>query len=164
MDHQKDEKRSYARKHTVTLKDKKHIENHVTTKIRWLGQSTQAKYNQGPKPHAPVTETEFPFTARMDASLGCHLRREPGRVAKLLPALQKQGLVQCQVSQDDPSHWSKAFCLQHIQTNPTGEKITDKNQQLERWVEHYSELYATENVVSGQGFDSIENLPIMEEL
>ncbi len=42
----------------------------------------------------------------------------------------------------------------------SGEKITDKNQQLEKWVEHYSERYVTENVVSAQALDS----PVMEEL
>ena len=46
----------------------------------------------------------------------------------------------------------------------SGEKITDKHQQLERWVKHYSELYATENVVSAQVLDAIDDLPVMEEL
>ncbi len=47
-----------------------------------------------------------------------------------------------------------------------GEKITDKNQQLERWVEHYVQNFMphAENVVSARALDSIENLPIMEEL
>ena len=39
----------------------------------------------------------------------------------------------------------------------TGEVIQDREQQMERWVEHYIELYARENVVT-------ECLPELEEL
>ncbi len=34
--------------------------------------------------------------------------------------------------------------------------ITDKTKQLERWVEHYSEMYATENKVHQSVLDEIE--------
>ena len=44
----------------------------------------------------------------------------------------------------------------------TGEFITDKGQQLERWVEHYSDLYSTEHVVPA--LVAVECLPTMEEL
>ena len=44
----------------------------------------------------------------------------------------------------------------------SGEVITDKGKQMERWVEHYSELYSRENVVSSV-LDSIV-LPVMEDL
>ena len=37
-----------------------------------------------------------------------------------------------------------------------GEKITDRGQQMARWVEHYSELYSREAALS-----SIKNLPII---
>ena len=46
----------------------------------------------------------------------------------------------------------------------TGETITDKKKQLERWVEHYSELYSRETKVSDSALDAIDNLPIMEDL
>ena len=35
---------------------------------------------------------------------------------------------------------------------------------MERWVEHYSELYSRENIVVTSAIDSIEPLPVMEEL
>ena len=45
-----------------------------------------------------------------------------------------------------------------------GEVITDKGKQMERWVEHYSELYSRENVAVSSVLDSIVPLPVMEEL
>lgn len=46
----------------------------------------------------------------------------------------------------------------------TGEIISDKQQQLGRWVEHYSDLYSRRNTVTSAALDAIECLPIMEEL
>ena len=46
----------------------------------------------------------------------------------------------------------------------SGEKITDKGQQMERWVERYSDLYSRENTVSAATLDVIECLPTMDEL
>ena len=46
----------------------------------------------------------------------------------------------------------------------TGEVLTDKNQQMERWVEHYSDLYSRQNTVSATALDAIECLPTMKEL
>ena len=46
----------------------------------------------------------------------------------------------------------------------SGEIITDKGQQMERWVEHYSDLYCRENAVSPAALDVIECLPTMDEL
>ena len=46
----------------------------------------------------------------------------------------------------------------------SGEVITDKGKQMDRWVEHYSELYSKENTVVTSALDAIEPLPIMEEL
>jgi hypothetical protein len=46
----------------------------------------------------------------------------------------------------------------------TGEVITDQGKQLERWVEHYLELYATKNVVSVATLNALPNLTVMEEL
>jgi len=45
-----------------------------------------------------------------------------------------------------------------------GEPITDRTKQLDRWVEHYSELYATENAVHQSVLDDIGQLPVMPEL
>lgn len=45
-----------------------------------------------------------------------------------------------------------------------GEVIIDKVKQMEKWVEHYSELYSRETVVITPAIDPIEPLPIMEEL
>ena len=46
----------------------------------------------------------------------------------------------------------------------TGEVITDRGHQLERWVEHYSDIYARENIVSPSALDAVECLLAMEEL
>ena len=35
---------------------------------------------------------------------------------------------------------------------------------MESWTEHYLELYATENTVSEEALNGVENLPVMEEL
>ena len=46
----------------------------------------------------------------------------------------------------------------------SGEVITDSNKQMERWVEHYLELYSTENTITDEALDTIETLPVMTEL
>ena len=46
----------------------------------------------------------------------------------------------------------------------SGAIITDKGQQMERWVEHYSDLYSREITVSPTALDVIDFLPIMDEL
>ena len=45
----------------------------------------------------------------------------------------------------------------------TGEVITDRR-QLERGVEHYSDIYSRENIVSPSALDAVECRPTMEEL
>ena len=42
--------------------------------------------------------------------------------------------------------------------------MTDRRHQLERWVEHYSDIYSKENIVSPSALDAVECLPTMEEL
>ena len=42
--------------------------------------------------------------------------------------------------------------------------IVDKGQQLERWVEHYSDPCSGKNIVPPSALDAIECLPTMEEL
>ena len=44
------------------------------------------------------------------------------------------------------------------------EIITDKGQQMERWVEHYSALYSRENTVSPAALDVINGQPTMDAL
>ncbi|XP_066482784.1 DBIRD complex subunit ZNF326 isoform X2 [Tiliqua scincoides] len=46
----------------------------------------------------------------------------------------------------------------------TGEVIQDEAQEMERWVQHYSELYSRENVVTEEALNNIECLPVLEEL
>ena len=46
----------------------------------------------------------------------------------------------------------------------TGEVITDQGQQMERWVEHYSDLYSREITVTPSALGAIKCMPIMEEL
>ena len=46
----------------------------------------------------------------------------------------------------------------------TGGVITDQSRQLEYWVEHYLELYATQKVVSDAAPEALPYLSVMEEL
>ena len=46
----------------------------------------------------------------------------------------------------------------------SGEMLTDRDKQMERWVEHYSELYSRETVVTNAALNAIRDLPMMEEL
>ena len=46
-----------------------------------------------------------------------------------------------------------------------GEVIQDREQQMESWVKHYSELYARENIVTEDVLNAIDDcLPVLEEL
>lgn len=45
-----------------------------------------------------------------------------------------------------------------------GETITDKRKQIERWVEHNSDLYSRETIISNTTLESVERLPVMKKL
>ena len=45
----------------------------------------------------------------------------------------------------------------------TEEVITDRGHQLERWVEHYSDIYSREHIAPPSALDAVECLPTMEE-
>ena len=45
-----------------------------------------------------------------------------------------------------------------------GEVITVKVKQLDRWVEHYSELYCKQNIVYQSVLDAIDYLPLIPKL
>ena len=44
-----------------------------------------------------------------------------------------------------------------------GEIITDQGKQLQHWMEHYLELYATQNVVMDSALNAIQDLLVMDE-
>ena len=46
----------------------------------------------------------------------------------------------------------------------SGDVITDPEKQMQRWKEHYLELYATINTVTDTALDNIPDLPVIEEL
>ena len=46
----------------------------------------------------------------------------------------------------------------------TGDVIRDKAKQMDRWVDHYPELYSRMNVVSEDALIAIESLSTMDEL
>ena len=46
----------------------------------------------------------------------------------------------------------------------SGEVIVDKGKQMDRWKEHYSELYSKPSVVSEPAFFAIEQLSVLHEL
>lgn len=46
----------------------------------------------------------------------------------------------------------------------TGEVLTDKGLHMERWVEHYSDLYSRQNIVTPAALDAVKCLTTMEEL
>ena len=46
----------------------------------------------------------------------------------------------------------------------TGEVIKDRDKQISRWVEHHLDIYSRANSVTQEALDSIEDLPVLEEL
>ena len=50
-----------------------------------------------------------------------------------------------------------------LKTN-SGEVITGQSKQLQRWVEHYLELNAIQNVVTNADLNALPSRPVMEEL
>ena len=46
----------------------------------------------------------------------------------------------------------------------TGKVITDLDKQMKRWVEHYLEIYRTENKVTEAALNAIPQLTVLEEL
>jgi len=48
-------------------------------------------------------------------------------------------------------------------TSSIGEMITDKGQQMERWVEYFSDFYSRETTVAPSALDAIECHSVMEE-
>ena len=46
----------------------------------------------------------------------------------------------------------------------SGETITDRAKQMSRWVEHYLELYSRQNIVTQGALDSIQDLPVLDDL
>ena len=61
----------------------------------------------------------------------------------------------------------KAFGLSATKTAPlklsAGDIITDWAKQIERWGEHYKELYSRENIVTDAAVESIILLPVMAD-
>ena len=45
-----------------------------------------------------------------------------------------------------------------------GEVINDYNKNMERWEEHYLDLYSTENTITDEALDTIKSLSVMTEL
>ena len=62
----------------------------------------------------------------------------------------------------------KAFGPSVIKIAPlkynSGGVITDRSKQMERWAEHYQELYSRENIVTYTAIENTTPLPTMEEL
>ena len=46
----------------------------------------------------------------------------------------------------------------------TDEVITDQSMHLQRWVEHYLELYSTQNIGTDTALNDLPGLPVIEEL
>jgi hypothetical protein len=46
----------------------------------------------------------------------------------------------------------------------SGENITDRRKQMERWVEHYLEVYSTQYLVTDAALSTINQLPVLDEL
>ncbi|XP_076031086.1 uncharacterized protein LOC143019333 [Oratosquilla oratoria] len=46
----------------------------------------------------------------------------------------------------------------------SGDTITDRGKQMERWVKHYQDLYSIVNAVSTAAVENSKALPLMEEL
>ena len=46
----------------------------------------------------------------------------------------------------------------------TGDVIKDRDKHMSRWLKHYLDIYSRENSVIQEVIDSIEDLPVLEEL
>ena len=62
----------------------------------------------------------------------------------------------------------RAFGPSIVRTAPlkstSGEIITDRAKQMERWAEHYQELYSRETTVTDRAIENTPSLPVMKEL
>ena len=62
----------------------------------------------------------------------------------------------------------KAFGPSAVKVTPlksaSGDIITDRGKQMERWAEHYQQLYSRENIVTDTAIERITPLPVMDEL
>lgn len=45
-----------------------------------------------------------------------------------------------------------------------GETIKDKGNQMERWMEHYAQLYSKESTISDAAYEAVEPLPVMDDM
>ena len=57
-----------------------------------------------------------------------------------------------------------SYPVQYDPLSSSGEIMTDKGQQMERWMDNYSDFYSRENTVSLGALDVTECLPTMDEL
>ncbi|KAG6933589.1 hypothetical protein G0U57_018928, partial [Chelydra serpentina] len=46
----------------------------------------------------------------------------------------------------------------------TGENIQDKGKQMDRWVEHYSEVYSRQNTITEAALNTVDGFPVETEL
>ena len=46
----------------------------------------------------------------------------------------------------------------------SGQPILDKGKQVDRWVEHYLELYSRETLLTDEALNSMEPLPTLDHL
>ena len=62
----------------------------------------------------------------------------------------------------------KVFGPSIVKTDPlkstSGEIITERAKQMERWAEHYQELYSRKTTVTDRALENTPSLPVMEEL
>ena len=81
-------------------------------------------------------------------------------------ACAPERLLQCRCISDRPTR--VAFGPSIVKTAPlkstSGEIITDRSKQMERWAEHYQELYSRETTVTDRAIENTPSLPVMEEL
>ncbi|TWW56001.1 hypothetical protein D4764_09G0010510 [Takifugu flavidus] len=83
---------------------------------------------------------------------------------KTLHTLRSSRKILQQTSQRCANSYWLQLCSNIQSAADSGETITDHSQQLDRWVEHYSVLYASDNTVSDAALCHVERQPVMEEL
>ena len=137
---------------------------------------------------AGIAELEPAITAKREALLS--YKKEPSE--KTLAALRKARSVSQRIARRCTNdYWlnlcqstqlsadcgniramydgmKKAFGPSVKKTAPlrsaSGTIITDRGKQMERWTEHYQELYSRENRVTSEAIESTDQLPVLEEL
>ena len=136
---------------------------------------TGLKWSRSPRPREKHCWTTSRNPALALATLSKQLEARPSRAPAAAP--MSTGNPSAPGSKPPPTGATPEGCTRGSKLPPaprasktaplkskSGETITDQSQQLQRWVEHYLELYARQNIVTDTALNALPSLPVVEEL